>query len=341
MKKISEITGRVIGLAAISAFAAISQAEPITVRVNGQVVQFQGAQPHMMGDQVIVPIRSVIEAAGGTVDWNSVDKTVSVQKGTTQLELQVTSGQAKVNGSERTIGGPVHLMNGWTMVPARFIAETLGATIDFDGNTEEVAIITSDSTAMMYPSSTDITPTPEAINTPPSPDMSLPPTGSALKVKLDKEISSSTSYVGELFTATIDTVGSTDYSGIPDGSIIRGHVTFVQPMRDGVPGVLGITFDELVLNDGQTREISASPIDVDSDIRLGDDGRWVATQAGQSKHDLKFIGDGSATTGVLTSLVTDSSTTVSVEEINQAMPDRGEPSDVLLSEGTPLAVRFD
>lgn len=337
--KISRNYGRILGLAAISTLAAFSQAEPIKVRVNGQLVEFSGAQPHMMGDQVIVPIRSVIEAAGGSVDWNPTDKTVTAQKGTVQLEIQVTSEVAKVNGSERIIGGPIHIMDGWTMVPARFIADSLGASIEFDGYNEEVALLTSDTEPTMNPSSTEVTPVPETSTTPPPPDMSIQPVGSALKVKLDKELSSSTSYVGELFTATVDTNGNSDYFGLPDGTMVRGHVTFVQPMRDGMPGILGITFDELILNDGRTRSISATPIDVYSDIETGEDGRWMTTPNGQSKSDLKYIGVDSSS-GTLVPLVTDS-TSVSIEEIDQAMPNRGEPYEVVLTEGTLLGVRID
>jgi len=353
MKKFSQNYRRALGLAAVTAFAAVVQADPITVKVNGQPVVFTGAQPHMMGGQVFVPIRSVIEASGGTVDWNPVDKLVTAQKGTTKMEIQLPSGDAKVNGIDKTVDGPIHVMNGWTMVPARFIADSISATIDFDGSNDVLSLVTSDTTATTYPSSTEVTPTPDTVTstpdtsntppdaatTPPSPDMAIPPVGSALKATLDKEISSSSSYEGEPISATLDTNGNADYFGLPDGTRATGHVTFVQPMRDGMPGILGISFDELVLNDGRTISINGTPIDAYTDIVTGEDGRWTANSSALSKTDLKFVGNGT-TSGDLVSLVTDGSTATN-EEIDRALPTRSEPSDVVIAEGTQLGIRID
>jgi len=346
MKTIKTLSGRALGIAAIAALAALSNADPISVRVNGQMVQFDGTTPHMMGGQVIVPIRNIVEAAGGTVDWNPADKTVTAQEAGIKIEVQVQSQTVKVNDAERSANGPIHIENGWTMVPARLLADCLGATVEYDDQTSVLSLITNGttsevtpSTSDLTPSTTNVTPVPEATNTPPPPDMTYQPVGSALKAKLDTQLSSSSSYVGQAFTATIDTGGSSDYNGLPDGTTVKGHVTFVQAMQDGIPGVLGITFDQINLTDGRTQSISASPIDADADIQTGDDGRWIATPDGKLRSDLMFVGNGT-TSGVLVSLQPDGSS-VTQEQINMALPDRGEPTEVVLDSGTLLGIRVD
>ncbi|MBS1700101.1 MAG: copper amine oxidase N-terminal domain-containing protein [Armatimonadetes bacterium] len=334
MKKVYTFSGRILGLAAISAFAAISQADPITIRIDGQLVQFTDAKPHMMGDQIMVPIRDVIEQAGGDVGWNSVDKTVTAQKGDTNLEIQVPTEEATVNGMEESIDGPVHIQDGRTMVPIRFLADSLGADIQYDGDLNVVNVLMTDSTPTVSTSTNDNP-------TPPSPEMMWEqPTGSAIKAELDDQLSSLNSYVGQPFTATVITDGTSDFYGFSDGATLRGHVSFVQPMRDGVPGILGITYDELVLKDGRKIAISATPIDADADITTGEDGRWAATSSALTKQDMKYVGVNYSDSGMLVPLVSHGNS-VSMDDVDQAVPDRGLPNEVTLNTGTLLGVRFD
>jgi len=309
------------------------------VTVNGQPIQFDGAQPHTMDGQVMVPIRRVFEGAGGVVTWDHITKTVIATKGDREMRLNVNAKTATINGEDVSLDGDVHIMEGTTMVPIRFLGDALQAQVQWDEINSQVNFTTPDAVTT-YGETNEITPTPETVTTLPSPDMAMPPVGSALKVTLDKELNTNSSYVGEPISATLDTNGNSDYFGLPDGTSVRGHVTFVQPMSNGLPGVLGIAFDELVLNDGRTLSISASPIDADADIETGDDGRWMATSTAKWKSDLKFIGVNSSTSGVLVPLAANT-TTVSVEEIDQAIPNWTDPTDVVITEGTLLGVRID
>jgi len=348
MKILTRNSGIILGLAAITAFAATSQAQqPISVTLNGQAIQFDNAQPHRMGDTVCVPLRKVIESAGGSVEWNSYDKTVTAQKGDTQIEVNTADGTAKVNGVDTPTNGPIHIEDGTTMVPVRFLADTLGASIQWDDVYSQVTLNTNSPTAFKtFPSTTDVTPVPSVANpdtTTTVPDLppiiSTQPLGSVIQVKLDDDLSSNTSMKGDPFTATIDTNGNADYFGLPDGTKIKGHVSFVQPMHDGMPGVIGLSYDGLILNDGRRLSIWASPIGLDSDVMRDDSGRWVVTSSGDTKDNLKFIGSGS-TSGVLVPFLT-TATTVTSEEIDAALPNKGEPNDVMLSQGTVLGVRID
>jgi len=349
MKILTRSSGIILGLAAITAFAATSQGQqPISVIYNGQAVQFDHAQPHRMGDVVCVPLRKVIESAGGTVEWNSYDKSVTVQKGDTHIEISTTDGTAKVNGVDTPTNGPVHIEDGTTMVPVRFLADTLGASIQWDDVYSQVNLSSNDAAALKtYPSTTDITPVPSTATTTDTttsvtdlpPVISTQPMGSVLQVKLDDNLSSETSMKGDPFTATIDTNGNADYFGLPDGTKIKGHVSFVQPMHDGMPGVIGLSYDGLILNDGRRLSVWASPIGLDSDVMKDDSGRWTVTASGNTKDNLKFIGSGSSM-GTLVPLLT-TATTVTTEEIDAALPNRGEPNDVVLSQGTTLGVRID
>lgn len=83
------------------------------------------------------------------------------------------------------------------------------------------------------------------------------PTGTAIRVTLDQELSTRTSQVGDLFTTTVASNVMTDNGvAIPAGSQIRGRVTAVQ--KSGQPGqaaVLKIAFDEVTV-DGATYPVA-------------------------------------------------------------------------------------
>jgi len=341
MKKLTQSSGRILGLAAISAFAAVCQAQNVTV--NGRTVQFEGPKPHIMNGQLMVPIRKIVEEAGGTVDWNAYDRTVTAKKDATTVELQLRDDVAKVNGIETGVNGDIHIMDGWTFVPIRFLAESLNASIEWDNTNLQANFSTNPNVAMQtFPSNSDVVATPE-VRVSPSPElppvMFSQPTGTVIQARLDDELSSETSFLGETFTATIDTNGNGDYFGLPEGTKIKGHVAFIQPMHDGMPGVLGLSYDGLILNDERRMGIWASPIAIDTDITKSDDGRLIVTSSGDTKDNMKFIGSGSSS-GVLVPLIT-TGTTVSVDVIDQSLPTRGESYDVVLGAGTMLGVRLD
>lgn len=54
------------------------------------------------------------------------------------MKLKIGSTNAVVNGQSVSLDVPGTLVNGRTMVPARFIAETLGAQVDWDANTKQL-----------------------------------------------------------------------------------------------------------------------------------------------------------------------------------------------------------
>jgi hypothetical protein len=82
-------------------------------------------------------------------------------------------------------------------------------------------------------------------------------TGTAIQVRLDQELSTRTSQVGDLFTTTVASDVMADNGvAIPAGSQIRGRVTAVQ--KSGQPGqaaVLKIAFDEVTV-DGATYPVA-------------------------------------------------------------------------------------
>lgn len=107
--------------------------EPRTsVTVNGRSLAFEQPPVNWQGN-VLVPMRAVFEAVGAQVGWNQATLTATGRKGETTASVTIDSLTAMQNGKEYQLEAAPRLINGYTMVPVRFIAEAFGAKVEWDG----------------------------------------------------------------------------------------------------------------------------------------------------------------------------------------------------------------
>ncbi|MBI3945890.1 MAG: copper amine oxidase N-terminal domain-containing protein [Armatimonadetes bacterium] len=112
------------------------------VVVNGKAVR--GVPAYVISGRVMVPVRGVIERIPDTgVQWDARRKQVWVRRGETRVKLNVGSGYAHVGGQEVPLDMPLRLGDGHTLMPLRFVAEVLGARVDWDA-ARQVATITAE-----------------------------------------------------------------------------------------------------------------------------------------------------------------------------------------------------
>lgn len=167
----SEVTGtgttywrvRAVGAALISVWSAV---ESFTVRavpppeprqtilvlhvastqmwVDGISVTIDVA-PQIIEGRTLLPIKWVAEPLGAVVSWDPTDRKVTVSLGGTTLELWIGKSQARVNGRSIAIDSqnakvvPL-IVNGRTMLPVRFVAEQLGADVQWEQATKTITI---------------------------------------------------------------------------------------------------------------------------------------------------------------------------------------------------------
>jgi hypothetical protein len=115
-------------------------AAQIQVEVNRQPVRFGAVRPAQIGGRVLIPLRAVVEALGAEVRWNAATQTVHGRKGDRTFDLPIGSRTVTVGGSPMTLDVPAQLMSGTTMVPLRFVAEALGAEVEWNAAAMRVAI---------------------------------------------------------------------------------------------------------------------------------------------------------------------------------------------------------
>lgn len=123
-------------LFSVTAFGSIS------LTIDGQPLA-SDVPPTVVGGRTLVPVRAIFEGLGATVIWNDETKTVTAVKDFKDIVLVLNSKDAKVNGLAKTLDVPAQIINERTMVPARFVAESLDCSVIWDEATQTVAITTS------------------------------------------------------------------------------------------------------------------------------------------------------------------------------------------------------
>ena len=318
-----------LALAALSA-ANATQADT-QVTVNGTMVSFADVQPMMTNNRVMVPVRGVFEHLNADVTWDAVNQQVIAQRGTDTITLPVNSMTAMVNGSQVRLDTPAIVVRGRTMVPLRFLSESLRASVDWLSAARTVAIWTSGNE-----------PNPNNNNNGTGYTTMVLESGTVLPFRLNKEISSKTAEKGDKFTATLDPSDFDNYQGMPNGAILEGHVDVVQPMEDGTPGVLGLAFDKVRTTDGRTYSVDGTLIGLDNKSVKNENGRITAKSG--AKNDLKYVGYG-AGAGALVALITKGNV-VTTTLIGSAIGylfgelDRQKARDVTLKTDTKIGVRL-
>ncbi|OIQ61630.1 copper amine oxidase N-terminal domain-containing protein [Neomoorella thermoacetica] len=114
-------------------------AQPITVTFNGKQLQFE-VPPLRENGRVLVPFRDILEALGAIVDWDGTTRTVTAIKDNDTIKLIVGKNVAYKNGATVELDVPSTIVEGRTLVPVRFVSETFGANVRWDGEKNNVTI---------------------------------------------------------------------------------------------------------------------------------------------------------------------------------------------------------
>lgn len=114
----------------------------IGVMVNGAYVKFPDAAPEVTGGYTMVPVRTLVEALGGKVetDGGKIICTVGLTSiifemngADVEVEYRNPDGSGEPKTEFVTMPCVAYLKGGRTYVPVRFIADTLGYEVGWDG----------------------------------------------------------------------------------------------------------------------------------------------------------------------------------------------------------------
>jgi hypothetical protein len=152
------LTKAVLTLGLVGAILAGGQeaeakgSDSIKVKVNGNLI-YLDQPPVMDKGRVLVPMRTIFELFGSEVDFNQQTKTIKATRGKTIISLPLNSKQVTVNGVKKSLDTPAKSIKGRTLVPLRFVSETLGSNVKWrpEYNQVDIAVKVKEKTGRIYP----------------------------------------------------------------------------------------------------------------------------------------------------------------------------------------------
>lgn len=117
----------------------LPEKEGIGIKIDGQYM-YSDVDPTIIDDRTLVPMRAIFEALDADIAWDEDTQTVTGTRGDTTVTLTIGSAAANVNGKEVTLDVPAMLLYDRTLVPIRFVSESLGAKVDWEGASRTVLI---------------------------------------------------------------------------------------------------------------------------------------------------------------------------------------------------------
>ena len=179
MKKIIAIICFVMLTASTLVFTGVFSQEPNTITIEFTIGQpdmnvnlseqeidpGRGTVPIIVKERTLLPIRSVVEAIGGTVDWNETDKKVTINHNETVIEIWMFNSIKteapvymghnmpyedkifhegnkimRVNGDTKVNDVAPIILNDRLFLPFRFVAENLGCEVAWDDVSKKVTL---------------------------------------------------------------------------------------------------------------------------------------------------------------------------------------------------------
>ena len=113
--------------------------QDITVFLNGTEVVFD-QPPVLESGRTLVPVRAVMEALGLTLSYDEDTNIVSGTAENISIIMEIDNVAASVNNETVTLDVPPKIINGRTLVPLRFLGDSLGLKVEWNQDAYEVTL---------------------------------------------------------------------------------------------------------------------------------------------------------------------------------------------------------
>jgi len=109
------------------------------VVLNGTKLYFN-TPPVIENGRTLVPLRTIFEFLGAVVSWDEKSQTVTAVKNNTTIKLEIGASTATKNDEVVNLEVPAKIVDGSTLVPLRFISESMGCKVEWADETQTVVI---------------------------------------------------------------------------------------------------------------------------------------------------------------------------------------------------------
>lgn len=330
-------------LLALVMTAAVGVAQDISVQVNGDRVNFRGTEPQYRDGRVFVPLRGVFEEMGATVNWRPASRTVIARRGERDVRLRIGERTASVDGQPITMDVPAMIIDGATMVPIRFLSESLGAEVSWNSS-QRLVMIDAGGAGRAQPIRNRDRDRDQDWNQ--NENRRVIESDTVIPVRLDTRLSSNESREGDRFTATVKTDNDTYYGFLPAGTRIEGRVVAARPKAGKDPGVIELDFQRLRLPNGKSYNLDGQLISLDNNSVTRDDNGMIRARSSNSSDNRTVYAGYGAGAGLVVGLLTKKPLEGALLGgvlgylAGEAQRAQNRPADVRLNPGTEFGVRL-
>jgi len=129
----------IMGSLVASMLIVPAMAQEVSVYLNNERMVFD-QNPIIENGRTLVPLRSIFEGLGAEVIWDAGKQEITGTTEDKEIILRIGDTSASVNGEEVVLDVPAKIENGRTLVPLRFISESLDAQVKWDADTYRIDI---------------------------------------------------------------------------------------------------------------------------------------------------------------------------------------------------------
>ncbi len=114
-----------------------------TMVVNGKEQNMDSdssIMPVIVSGRTLVPLRSVVEAMGGNVEWNNTTKKITLNCNHNVIKLTLNQTDALVNDNKKILDVAPTVKNNRTLIPFRFVSENFGFHVEWDAAAQTITM---------------------------------------------------------------------------------------------------------------------------------------------------------------------------------------------------------
>ena len=130
-------------LAALTFISSAScfSADTIQIFLNDTPLAFE-SEPILKNGRILVPLREIFQPLGFQVQWDEKTNTIRSTKPNLTISMNMNNTLTTLNGKPILLDTPPILVKNKAFVPLRFVAESTGASVQWNGATGSVSIHT-------------------------------------------------------------------------------------------------------------------------------------------------------------------------------------------------------
>lgn len=124
---------------ALNSLYAQAGVSEMPVFIKGNKIRFD-VPPQIINDRAMVPVGKIAESMGSNVQWDPEARQVVFARGAKTIVLAIDNDTALVNGQEVKLDSPAVIVGDRTLVPLRFLAESLDIKVDYFNESKLIVV---------------------------------------------------------------------------------------------------------------------------------------------------------------------------------------------------------